>query len=349
MKFLAKIVALIVITFIVAPVAQMFDVGFLSTLGGVVVTSFLTGLVQPAGVAMVSLIPDLWTGELLKAFRNKGTFLERIPKKNEYVKANTIKMAEVGVDPEVLVNNTTYPIESTQREDGVITLDLDKFDTKNTDITDDELHGLPYDKPGSVVESHRLALEEKTEEKAIHSLCPDSDTSTTPIVKTTGDSNEETDARKRLIIADLIKAKRKLDDLKVPKKGRELVLCPSHVEDLLLVSQVYKDQYSKLASGEVINLYGFIISEFSGNPNFSATTNAKKAFGAASNPSDDLDVSPFYYAPRAVQAVGTVTLYHGKAVDRPETRKSTVGFRLYHLCLPKQTTGFGAIVSTKVA
>jgi hypothetical protein len=294
------------------------------------------------------LYKELWTGELIKHFRHENEFLSRIPSADQYVNNNAINLADMGADPEVLINNTTYPIASVQREDGDVSISLDKFDTKNTRITDDELYALPYDKPGSVITQHREVLEESTAEKAIHSLCAVSDSSDTPIVLTTGNSNGETHARKRLTTNDLIKLKRRMDDLKVPKKGRELVLCPAHVEDLLLVNQVFKDQYQKIETGKLINMYGFIISEFVGNPTFSNASGNKKAFGAAANPADDLYASVAYYNQRAVKAKGTAKMYHKKSEDDPEYRESKVGFRIYFIAIAKKNKGFAALVSDVV-
>ena len=36
--------------------------------------------------------------------------------------------------------------------------------------------------------------------------------------------------------------KRALDNLRVPSDGRRLVLCPDHVNDLLLTSQAFREQ-----------------------------------------------------------------------------------------------------------
>lgn len=61
--------------------------------------------------------------------------------------------------------------------------------------------------------------------------------------------------------------KRALDNLRVPSDGRRLVLCPDHVNDLLLTSQAFREQYNiDRNSGKVGNLYGFEIYEYGNNP-----------------------------------------------------------------------------------
>lgn len=294
----------------------------------------------------MGLLVELWTGEILKNFRHTNSFLGRIARKDSMVNKNAIHFVDIGVDPKVLVNNTTYPIPSAQRTDEDIVIALDKFETENTIITDDELYALPYDKPGSVINQHRETLEEYTAEKAAHSLCPTEDTAETPIVMTTGASNGYTQARKRLTINDVIKAQRLLDEMKIPADGRELVLCPLHVEDLLLDSKAFENQYSRIKPGEVLDMYGFKVTKFVANPVFNNATGKKKAFGAAVNPASDLPASLFFYNRRAVQATGSVKMYKAEAKDDPKYRQSEVGFRLYHICLPKKWEGFGAIVSS---
>ncbi|MDP2723197.1 MAG: hypothetical protein Q8O72_10595 [Bacteroidales bacterium] len=350
MKTFARFLTVIFLAALVAAGLQ-YAVGIdpaVTFMGLLAISVVLSILPKPAGIAMAGLFPELWTGELIKKFRHDNSFLGRIGRKDNLVLNNIINLADIGVDPLVLVNNTTYPIAGAQREDTPIAITLDKFDTENTIITDDELQGLPYDKPGSVIEQHREVLEEKTAEKSLHSLCPQADGSETPVVFTTGASDAGTYARKRAQVSDIIKLKRKLDDLKIPQMGRELVLCPQHVEDLLLTNQLFKEAWYDRKTGQLFDMFGFTISEFMAGPSYSYATQAKKAFGAAAAAADDLQVSVCYYSKRAVQARGAVKMYHKKAETDPQNRQSEIGFRLYHICLPKKSTGFGALVSTKV-
>ena len=350
MKTIVRFLTVILLAALVAAGAQ-YALGFnpAITFTGMIGISVVQSLIpMPRGISLMAIQTELWTGELIKSFRHEHLFLSRIANRNQYVNKNAIHMVDLGADPIVLVNNTTYPINSAQRTDNDIVISLDKFDTENTIITDDELYALPYDKPGSVIEQHKSVLEERTAEKAVHSLCPTADSANTPVVMTTGASNGLTNARKKLTVNDIIKAKKLLDDLKVPLMNRELVLCNQHVEDLLQTSQAFKDQWYKAVSGQIFNMFGFIVSQFVANPLFSNTIGQKKAFGAALDPTTDLQTSIFYYNKRAVQARGSASMYYANAKNDPKYRQSEVGFSLYHLCIPKKDTGFGAIVSDVV-
>lgn len=293
----------------------------------------------------MGILKEVWAGELLDHFRHESEWLSEIPSADQYVNNNLIHLVDIGADPDVLIDNAVYPIATSDRTDSDVAVALKKFDTTNTKITDDELYALPYDKQGSVIRQHREGLEEKTSEYGLYSLAPAGDTANTPIIPTTGADNGN--SRKKLMPADIIKAKKKLDDLKVPKKGRVLVLCSDHVEDLLNTSEAFEKQYKDITSGTVLNLYGFKIYEDVYNPVYDAT-NAKKAFGAASA-GTDRNASTFFYAPRAFKATGSVKMFASKAENDPENRESKVGFRLYHIVLPKKNVGFGAIVSDATA
>lgn len=297
---------------------------------------------------MADLLVDMWTGELLSHFRHEGSFLSRIPSADNFVNKDSINLADMGADPVVLINNTTYPINSAARVDTPIVIQLDKLETENTIITDDELYGLPYDKPGSVVNQHREVLEEKAQEKSLHSLCPSRDSATTPVILSSGSSNGEDNPRKRIVPADIAKLKRAMDLLKIPLLGRELVLNPLHVYDLLMSDEKFAEQWYRRESGKILNMFGFNITEFGYYPTFSNSTGEKKAFAAAAAPTTDLAVSVAFYARRAVQAKGSVEMYYQDAKNNPKYRQSEVGFRVHHICLPKKSLGFGALVSQTV-
>lgn len=309
------------------------------------------------GVFNAGLYPELWTGELLNKFRFDKQWLSLVPRRDDLVKSNTIHMIDVGVDPDVLINNTTYPIATTGRTDADISLTLDKFDTTNTRITRDELYNLPYDKEGSVLSQHRLTLEDKTATKSAHSIAPatgkaDGSTPDTPIVLTTGGADGRANARKMLTPADLIRAKEALDTLDIPMMGRVLLLDFIHLNDLLNMDEKFRQQWINMQSGTLMTqMYGFTIAQNFRAPVYTtaAGTYTKKAFGAASDPANDLRASLFFYAPRAVQAVGTAEMFYRDASIDPENRETTVGFRIYQMCLQKKAQGFGAIIADTAA
>lgn len=301
------------------------------------------GKILMADVALNTLAEK----ELIKHFRHDATWLTEVPEKNQWVNQDVIKLNQIGADPDVLINNNTYPIPTAARVDDSIAISLFKYDTENTVITDDEMYALPYDKPGSVQEQHREKLEEYTSEHALHSLAPyqNDNTKKTFVILTTG--ADDGTGRKRLTYADLVNLKGKMDGAKVPKQGRILVLCGEHVQDLLLEDKELKNQYQNHKDGVIATMYcGFKVYESVYNPVYNAS-NQKKAYDAAPAGTDK-NASVVFYNKNTAKARGSVKRYFSDAESDPENRETKVGFRLYMICIPTKTTGLSAILSAKV-
>lgn len=336
MKKLFKII-LVILTF--GFVAH----AFAGSIDASLVTSNFDKLAPTTAFAAVAK-KELRERELVKHLRHKGTWLDRVPSKNQWVGNDVIKLNEIGADPEVLINNNTYPIAVSQRTDTSTAISLFKYDTTNTKITDDELYGLPYDKIGSVQMQHREKLEEDTQAHALHSLAPVSNTTDTPIFTTTG--GDDGNGRKRLISKDLINYKKQLDLLKIPKKGRVLVLSPDHIADLLIEDKALELQYHNHKEGAISkNYYGFELYEDIFAPEYDGSLD-KIPFGSLTS---GKQASVLFLVGRSAKARGSVKAYQRKAEDDPENRETTLGFRLYFIAIPTSLKGQGAIVSGTVA
>ncbi len=324
-------------------------VGFDPALGalaldGVAVTTSAMGGLAPANSLRAGLYPEAWTGELVKAFRSAAEsvgWYAKIRSYDQYVEKDTIHLTDIGADPEVLVNNTTYPLEVTELPDGDIAIKLNKYQTKPTRITDDELHGLGYDKIGSVVERHKDAFSETKFKHAIHSIAPAEHTAKTPVLLTTG---EVTEGRKRLTRSDIIALKKAFDKALIPMEGRILVLCADHVADLLEQDQKFAAQYYNYESGAISRLYGFEVYEYDQCPYFSTTTKKKLAVGAIPGASD-AQSSVAFTTKRVMRADGSTKSYLQEAANNPTTQENLFSMRTYNLCLPIKAEGLGAIVS----
>lgn len=330
---------------------------FTSMIMGLMVAGPL-GALAGAGVSLIptgaqglkaGLFPEVWTGEMVKAFRHDdtATFLARIPDYSQYAMNDVIHLVDVGADPDVLVNNTTYPIPIQDLPDDDIAISLNKFQTKATRVTDDELFAITYPKMASVIERHKAVITETKHDMAIHALAPQENTAKTYVVGTTG-TTVAGEGRKMITIADLLLLKKRFDDAKVPAKDRILVLCPDHVNDLLTLDQKFRDQYYNYTTGKIANMYGFEVYEYVANPYYNGTTLAKKAYGAAVVAGTDFRASVAYYAPRMFKATGSTKSYLSAAKDNPTTQENLVNFRHYFIALPKKQEAMGAIVSTKV-
>lgn len=292
------------------------------------------GFAMPHGGLCATVFTEVWTGEMIKAFRTAAESLgwyDRIKSYDQYVNNDVIHFTELGGDPEVLVNNNTYPLAITALEDADKPVSLDKFDTEATPVTDDELHACSYDKMSSVLERHREALKEKCMQKAIHAIAPAENKDTAPVILTTGASDG---TRKKMTFADILTAKRKFDKMGIPKKDRILVLCSDHVNDLLETEQKFKEHYNiNQTDGKICRMYGFDIYEYDGTPYYTISTKKKLAWGAASSSSDSQS-SVAFYAGRMMKANGSVQFYHSEAKSDPLYHRNLVNFRKWGICLP---------------
>ena len=308
--------------------------------------SLAAGKYMPSGSLCEGVLTEVWTGELIKTLRagDVATFLDGLPDYSQYAENDVIHMIDVGGDPEVLVNNKTYPLEVQNITDNDAVFSLDKFQTKPTPVTDDELYASSYDKMASLKERHADAIKEKKFTKAIHALAPDSNAEKTPVLKTTGEVvGGGTTGRRRLQMSDIISLKDKFDKMKVPVQGRRLVLCSDHVNDLLLTDQKFKDQYYNYVTGKIANLYGFEVYEYSDNPVYKVA-GGKVAFGTAAS-ANEYQASVAFYTKRVFKASGSTKMYYSEAKTDPLNQRSLVNFRHYFIVLPKKKEAMGAIMS----
>lgn len=285
----------------------------------------------------VGVFTEIWTGELVKSLRRglEGSWLDGVPDNSSIVNNDVIHLVEVGVDPDVLINNTTYPIPLQVLSDKDIAIKLDKFQTKVTPITDDELYAASYDKMARVKESHGNSINDSKFAKAAHALCAQKNTAKTPVLKTTGEKDAAT-GRVKMTAIDLLNLKRALDSLGVPSKGRRLVLCSDHANDLLEISQAFKEQYNiNRTDGTVGRLYGFDIYEFANNPLYTKA-GEKKAVGSTAA-AGEFQCSFAFFAPRVFKATGSTKMYYSEASTDPQNQRSLINFRHYFICMPKVT------------
>jgi len=290
-----------------------------------------------AAVAKVELVER----ELINKFRHEGTWLSVVPSKNQWVNKDVIKLNEIGADPAVLINNTSYPIAINSRTDSSTAISLFKYDTENTKITDDELYGLPYDKVGTVQRQHRETLEEETLWHALWNLAPVANTADTPVLKTTGPSVGGVGTRRRLIYQDLVTMKTALDKIKVPAKGRVLVLCSDHIADLMIEDKALAIQFHNHKAGMISgNFSGFMLYTDINEVKYDASLD-KIGFKSATA---GKQASVIFHTKTCAKARGSVGAYRSDAKTDPANRETVMGFRVYFIAVPTRTKGQAAII-----
>ena len=299
--------------------------------------SALVGLLpMEMGILREGVYKEIWTGEVVKRLDAElfANWLEGVPDHSNLVENDVIHLVDVGVEPEVLINNSTYPIPEQAITDEDIPIGLDKFQTKVTPVTDDELHAISYDKMSRVIGLHEPAISKARYRKAAHAICCAKNTDKTPVLITTGEVDPVT-GRKRLVKADLVRMKTAMDNLGIPTEGRRLILSSDHVQDILLFDENFVRQYSlDNVNGKVGRLYGFDIYEYSATPYYT-TSGEKKALDATGE-DGEFRCSFAFYKNRLFRASGSLKMYFSRAETDPEHQRNRVAFRNYFICMPQK-------------
>lgn len=340
-KFVTGTLVNVLMSIIILFLIGVPNAGFWGLIIGIVLPMAL-GKFLPKDAALEGVYTEVWTGELVKQLRGGmvASWLDGVSDYSAAVNNEVVHLVDVGGDPDVLINNTTYPIAAQELKDGDIALGLDKFQTKKTAVTDDQLFAISYDMMGSVIERHGDAITLAKFKKAAHALAPNSNTAKTPVVPTSG---EDDNGRKKCTRKDIIALKRKLDALQIPAAGRRLVLCSDHVNDLLEDDQKFRDQYYNYTTGKIANMYGFEVYEFENCPYF--TKEGTKVPFKNSPSGTDHQASFCFYTKRVFRAQGSTKMYYRDAQTNPDYQQNEVNFRHYYIVLPKKMEAIGAIYS----
>jgi len=288
---------------------------------------------------MAGLRQEVWIKQIKERFYPDSSFLNYVKDFSPLVDNDALNLAEAGIDPKVLVNNTTYPIAVVKRDDKPIRIELDLFETENTLVRRPEVIEYAYNQLESVLMGHRNTFKATTGAKAAHAYAPDEDTDETPIVQTTGDAYK---GRKRLTIEDILLLKERFDNADIPLEERFLVLHPSHLTDLILFDVKAFKSITDFVNGQPNRLAGFGMLQFSKMAYYDSTLK-KKAFGSAVIDGDAF-CSLAFQSGEVMKADGDVHMYARE--NDPEERGAIVGFDKRFVALPIRNKGIGAIVST---
>lgn len=306
------------------------------------------------GLAMEGLNQEIWTDVAVEQFRatEEANFLNEIPDESNLVAATrgdneVIHLNDIGADPEVLINNTTYDLPVASQTDTDIAITLDKYQTAVTKVTDDEIQYIAYDKIRKVQEKHTKAIMSKKHSKAAHALAPAGHTVNTPVLITTGP--DDGTGRKMCIPKDIQTLRKAWNKAKIPAEGRVLVLCSDHIgdlEDWAIANEKYLNQFTNVEGNKLKgNLFGFTIYWYVDCPYFNVTAKTKVSFGAVPGAGTN-QASVAFYAPDMFRASGKTINYEAK----PEPRRQQWEYNMRHnyIVLPRKQRAIAAIVSGTV-
>jgi hypothetical protein len=280
---------------------------------------------------MSGVLKQMFSDIILANFYPDGSFLKELTPMDHMVEYNKINLAQVGADPEVLKDNSQYPIAPVKRTDNGIEIALATFDTTPTHVSHVEELETSYDKCQSVVAQHANALRTEAALSAAYNIAPSSNSAEHPVLATTGDSNGN--GHKALTYKDILKLRTAFNKKNFPMHDRVLVLCPEHEEDLLNEDA---NRYNQImTTGQVA---GFKVYTFNGNVHY-ATNGTKSDYGV----DNTQPASIAFCKSEVMRAMGTI---EGEPEERwADYRGWLLGFQMRFVAMPFRGKAVAAIYS----
>lgn len=301
---------------------------------------------------MADLVDGIWlqqyvAPQLLEEFRNYkddfiGTFTAPDP---EAIDKDGIRFNKLINEIKFYVNKSTAfnPITIGGKKSLVL---WDKLDTDVTAITDKQARALAFDMNSSVRKMHNDAFRIGVRDYAMQKIAPVSNTSGTPIIRTTGANDG---GRKKLLYADLVNYYKVLEGLNLNDWTQAyMILCPEHRQDLIddrSNTNNYRDIEIDPVTGAIKRFFKLKFFENNQTVKFRAGDIPVPDGGAAQG--TDRNGSLFYYAPNIVHHIEAVTILYKELTSdtRNPDPQSEIRLHTYGLTDKKQEYGVGALVS----
>ncbi|MFP5039433.1 hypothetical protein [Parasediminibacterium sp. JCM 36343] len=311
-------------------------VGFSPVVGVLLINmlGYVLHLVRRANSGMVffdGLAQEIWLSEVKEDFYPDNSFLSAATDMSSMVNNDAINLAEAGADPDVLVDNTAYPIARADAGDTPLRLLLKTYDTTSTVVRNAVALELAYDQRALYIRKHQKALLKRFGKDALFNYAPQADSTHTPVMNIAGTSASFLDT-----IIDMQNAFAALDD---NSGNLNLVLNPAHAaaiakEDRLL----YKNFEAQPGS----TLFGFRIWMHSQCPFYVKNTSAKAAYNATFDPTVHAYASIIFDGNEVMKAQGSFEFFY-KLRD-PDEKGDVFNFQMRGLALPIRNKYLGAII-----
>ena len=300
----------------------------------VVAGTVMSHIDKAPGMLFAGVQKEIWTDVIMEGFYPKDDFMSWSRDMSELVEFNTLNLAEAGVDPAVLIDNTVYPIQAATRTDTPKTIVLRTLDTESTIVRNIEAMESSYNKMESVVRGHRNALKKASVQLALQYWAPQSNGNFTPVIGATGLSNG---TRKVLTFEDILAIRAKLTAIDANLDSFALTLNPLHEADLMAQDlKLYKEV---IVAGKIFGFTFFVNSQ---TPRYNASTGAKVAFQAVASPTDTC-ASILWSRDEVMKADGTLEMF-AKFRD-PDQKGDVFNFQKRFVALPFRTKMLAAIYS----
>ena len=273
---------------------------------------------------MAMNFPEIWEKRVHQTLSQGGTadFLDGVQELDgdvmEMGENNVIHIPTTEFKPDVLINNSTYPLLVQSYTENEVTVRLDKYQTKPTKVTDDQTIGSSYDKIDAVTRA----------------LAPTQNTAATPVLTLAGTE---------CTYNDLVALKAKCDKAGWPLAGRRLVLCFDHYNALLKDRERFGDQLINYRQGQVSPVIaGFEIKTYEQHPYYSSA-GQKIAFDQVPT-SSDKPASVAFVVSAVRKKIGLTKQYYSEAKQDPTNQANLLAYRHYFIAVPLENKYIAALI-----
>jgi hypothetical protein len=315
--------------------ALAFIVGFHPAIGILLVN--IAGVVMYqvnhyTGVCLFDgLAAEVWLPDVMQNFYPDNSFLSAVRDLSSLVLADAINLAEAGADPDVLVDNTVFPIPTAVAADTPLRMVLKTYDTTSTVVRNAIAVELKYDQRALYVDKHRKALLKQMGKDAAYAYAPQVNSAFNPVLNIAGTATSFLDT--------MIDLQNKYNNLDDDGTERVLVLNPDHAaaiakEDRLL----YKSFEAE--PGKV--LFGFKIYTYTQLPFYVTATATKAAYGAAFDPAVHAKASIAFLGSEVMKSLGTFEMF--SRLKDPDNKGDVFNFQARFLASTMRNKYLGAII-----
>jgi hypothetical protein len=355
-KFMWAMLLTFALAFIIAPVigAGILPISSIIISGECLlvaaILAFTIKIVRVPIVLRAGILKEIWLDLVLEGFRDDSAFLQFGKNYDMFVDNNILNLAEAGIDPIVVKNRSVFPSTITPRTDTPYALPLDHYSTDAVVIRNAEQLQIAYDKVKSVTDQHKATLLEKIAQDGHYNIAPLANTANSPLVATSGAVNAL--GVKTITKDDIANLAKEFDKLKLPKKGRVLLLSPDMYWEFVSTDTAFLNQSVLNSSrgtidGDFVSYFGFKIASMVHEVTYSgasAAALAKDPAGAIAVPGTNFGAAVAFIDQLSfAHAIGTAAMNIQQ--DSPTEYGDVISFEMHAMVLPLRQKTIGGIVA----
>lgn len=295
--------------------------------------NYVTGNVQKG--SLFALQQETWVSDIAENLFNGSEFVRHAIDDSALIVNALVHLPQAGAIPVVEKNRSTFPAAITERTDADKTYPVDNYTIDPIRVRNFEELQTSYAKRQSVIGEQTAKMGEELGDQTAYTWAPSADASrvfrTSGAAGTANGPTGSTGNRLMVTRADIAKLAKRLDNDKMQKEGRFLMLPPEFLYDLLGVDALVRmDFMSKkgLPDGVIDKLFGFNIMTRSQVVTFdNASDPVKKAVGAAAAATDNFGAIAWSkYAVRSADGAKRIYLEEGRADHYGDIMSGEVNF-----------------------